>query len=160
MADEQAPEGLEERFARLKALADSIEGSELDLCVTVSGVRVDQLYTIHPMQDGAEDLAGQLDEVEAMLNDDRFRALAEATDRMVRAEDTAKLINTLVAVRTDEFRVAKAALRQVVDDKPEKHDQVQDLFAHMAVMERDEPMSERLAALLKTDEKPARKKRS
>jgi hypothetical protein len=91
-----------------------------------------------------------VDDAEDLLNDVRLQATADATKRMIDAEDTQAMVNDLVTQRQKEYSIAAKALRQATEigETPADLDGAQTLIGEIAVMHRDKPMSEALASLL------------
>lgn len=111
-----------ERFAELRKIAKA-QGSDLDLHITVGGVRITELYRVKPFANQADTLDGQLDQMETMLGDPRHAAAARATRLMQETEGLGTAIAKLIEDRRAEYEVAIRAFRSITTDPPVSDDQ-------------------------------------
>lgn len=118
---EQNNETPEQRFARLFAQIKEM-GADLRVSLVIGGIRVDRLYTIHEDADDPKDLNGQLDVIEELVQDDRTQALINADARLTEIDAIIREVNEAQEIRMSEWRIARNAMRQITDAKPEKGD--------------------------------------
>ena len=156
MSDEEAQDKspVEARFEELRRMAEAI-GCDLNVTLTVGGIRLDEVYRVYEMDD-EDSLVGQLDKIQQALGDDRTKAIAEATERMVTIEGVASLVNTAVQVRQREYRIASEAFRAGFHKghRPEDTDKGQEVIANIATIERERPISKALARMLGYERSP------
>lgn len=140
----------DERFETLRAAAKEI-GCDLSVTLTIGGVRLDELYRIFEAADeNPETLAGHLDTIERMVADARVIAAADATKRLLRAEEIEKLVRAMVDARSAEYRVALDSLHAGFKrgSRPEDNDITSTMIDGLVAMERGRPLGEALADLL------------
>lgn len=143
----------EAKYAELRALAKE-QGSELDLSITVGGIRINERYLVTPFAEQHETLEAQLDQMEGMLRDPRHEAAAKATRRMVETEGLAKAIGELVKTRQDEYGVAIKAFRRITTDDTAAVDSEQEFLTSAATIARDPDAFDVLLAILDERQKP------
>src|SRR6185295_13153548 len=93
--DAAPEESLGDRFTRLRERAKEI-GCDLDVGIVIGGVRRNELYRVYNTSEEDASLIERLDDAEGLLADVRMKATAEATKRMIEAEDIARLTVQMV----------------------------------------------------------------
>lgn len=152
--------GLEERFVALKAAAEAI-GCDVDVSLTIGGVKVESIYSIHRDTDDDGTLETQIALLERSVQDDRVIGVADAITRLRNIEGLEELVKGMVQIRSVEYNDAVNAFRQTVDKKPSATDETQRNLGAFAIMEGSNPQKAELQALLKrADAEPKAKKKA
>jgi len=136
MSEEQT---LEERYAALKTRLKDEFHTDLDLAITIGGVRLDALYRLRFL-DHEETLEGQLNTLDRIIELPSFAATAHAEAHVQEVEQMAKDVEWLMTARMGDLDVARAQFLLDSDpDLSEKHrDTIQAAIATLIKQAKDD----------------------